>query len=61
MDIVCPVCYGEEPIYLGPMGSFEWFRCRWCGIDFHVSTDELMDVEIGFSVDKEDFDDDEEA
>jgi hypothetical protein len=29
----CPQCTGPG-IYLGPLGTAEWFRCRSCGWEF---------------------------
>lgn len=31
--IECPVCDGE-PMPMGTLGKYQWFRCRGCGMDF---------------------------
>jgi DNA-directed RNA polymerase subunit RPC12/RpoP len=32
--IECPVCGGEGG-YMGTLGFLDWFRCRYCGMDFN--------------------------
>lgn len=40
----CPMC-GGAGMYLGPMGLYEWFRCRNCGMDFNVlADDDVLDA-----------------
>lgn len=31
----CPTCHSDYPLLLGRMGRLIWFRCRYCGLDFH--------------------------
>ena len=30
----CPACDGEESSYLGGLGNFLWYRCRFCGLEY---------------------------
>ena len=39
--IECPNCGGEEQGVLGRLGRFVWFRCRACGTDHAVPSDEV--------------------
>jgi len=32
-NLDCPACYGP-PSFLGGLASAAWFRCRDCGMDF---------------------------
>jgi hypothetical protein len=35
----CPLCDGESE-FLGQLGNLEWYRCRYCGAEFSVKTED---------------------
>lgn len=43
-------------MFLGQLGNLEWYRCRNCGIEFHLATDKeeatLIDLDEAPEFDK---------
>jgi rubredoxin len=35
-DECCPLCNGDDAVFMGLLGSLAWYRCRYCGIEFNA-------------------------
>lgn len=38
--VICPVCWGDQSIYVDTRGALMWFQCRQCGAEYSLQAHE---------------------
>ena len=42
-EATCPCCDSDAAVFIGTLGSLDWFRCRDCGDDFSAARNDDED------------------